>query len=175
MIHSIVLSMEAIPLYLFLVLFCLRGDRTIGYGKPSLETFMFMIAIIDDYSRFIVYHELRVSMEKKDMELVEQRASDSFRSRRPRIISDRGTQFIARDLRDAGLSHTFTSVGYSQSNGKIEGFFITVKSHLARVVPQQGSCQDPPSLHRFRELYSYPLSSKTFEILRFANRPIHAR
>jgi putative transposase len=97
---------------------------------------MFLVAIIDGYSRFIVHHELRAAMEEKDVELVVQRALDRFPSQRPRVISDRGTQFIAKDfkkfIRYAGLNHTFTSVGYPQSNGKIERFFRTVKSSCIR-------------------------------------------
>ena len=126
-------------------------SKGIGYEQPGgphkewhidisyvnvLGTFLFLVAIIDGYSRFIVHHELRASMEEKDVELVVQRALDRFPSYRPRIISDRGSQFIAKDfkkfIRYAGLSHTFISVGYPQSNGKIERFFRTVKSNCIR-------------------------------------------
>jgi len=97
---------------------------------------MFLVAVIDGYSRFIVHHALRAAMEEKDVELVVQRALDRFPSQSPRIISDRVTQFVAKDfnnfIRYAGLSHTFTSVGYPQSNGKIERFFRTAKSDCIR-------------------------------------------
>ena len=97
---------------------------------------MFLVAVIDGYSRFIVHHALRAAMGEKDVELVVQRALDRFPSQRPRIISDRGTQFVAKDFKNfihyAGLSHTFTSVGYPQSNGKIERFFRTAKSDCIR-------------------------------------------
>jgi transposase-like protein len=126
-------------------------SKGIGYEQPDaahkewhidisyinvLGTFLFLVAIIDGYSRFIVHHELRAAMQEKDVQLVVQRALDRFLSHRPRIISDRGTQFIAKDfknfIRYAGLSHTFTSVGYPQSNGKIERFFRTIKSNCIR-------------------------------------------
>lgn len=126
-------------------------SKGIGYEQPDaahkewhidisyinvLGTFLFLVAIIDGYSRFIVHHELRAAMQEKDVQLVVQRALDRFLSHRPRIISDRGTQFVAKDfknfIRYAGLSHTFTSVGYPQSNGKIERFFRTIKSNCIR-------------------------------------------
>ena len=87
-----------------------------------MGTFMFLAAIIDGYSRFVVHHELRAAMEEKDVEIVVQRALEWFPGQKPRIISDHGTQFIAKDFKKfiklVGLNHTFTSVGYPQSNGK---------------------------------------------------------
>jgi len=125
--------------------------KGIGYEQPEqahkqwhidisyinvLGTFLFLVAIIDEYSRSIAHHELRAAMQEKDVQLVVQRALDRFPSHRPKIISDRGSQFIAKDfkrfIRYAGLSHTFTSVGYPQSNGKIFRFFRTVKTHCIR-------------------------------------------
>jgi len=62
-----------------------------------------------------------VELDIRD-EIVVQKALDKFPNEKPRIISDHGTQFIAKDfkkfIRYAGLVHTFTSVGYPQSNGK---------------------------------------------------------
>ena len=99
-------------------------------------TFMFLLAIIDGHSRYVVYHDLRGSMEEKDVEMVVQRALDKFPDEKPRIISDHGSQFIAKDfkkfIRYAGLIHTFTSIGYPQSNGKIERLFRTLKSDCIR-------------------------------------------
>ncbi|MDL1971285.1 MAG: transposase family protein, partial [Candidatus Desulfofervidaceae bacterium] len=71
-------------------------------------------------SRYIVHHELRASMESYDVEIVLQRALEKFSSARPRIISDNGSQFIARDfkafIRHKGLMHVKTSVRYPESN-----------------------------------------------------------
>jgi transposase InsO family protein len=87
-------------------------------------TFLFLICVIDGYSRYIVHHELRVSMEEYDVQLVIERALEKCPGVRPRIISDNGGQFIAKDfaefIRERGLSHVRTSVAYPQSNGKIE-------------------------------------------------------
>lgn len=75
-------------------------------------------------------------MEERDVELVMQRALEKFKGTKPRIISDHGSKFIAKDfrrfIRYAGLTHTFVSVGYAQSNGKVERLFHTVKANCLR-------------------------------------------
>ena len=128
-----------------------NSRKGLGYEQPDkphkewhidisyvnvLGTYMFLVAIIDGYSRYVVYHELRGSMEEKDVELVVQKALEKFVGTKPRIISDHGSQFIAKDfkrfIRYAGLKHTFTSIGYPQSNGKIERLFRTVKTDCIR-------------------------------------------
>ena len=54
----------------------------------------------------------------------------------PRIISDNGPQFIAKDfksyLRTKGMTHVRTSPFYPQSNGKIERFHQSLKSECIR-------------------------------------------
>jgi len=57
---------------------------------------MFLVAIIDGYSRYVVYHDLRGSMEEKDVEIVVQKALDKFPDEKPRIISDHGSSSDAR-------------------------------------------------------------------------------
>jgi len=93
-------------------------------------TFLFLIDIIDGFSRFIVKHELRQNMQEYDVQLTLQKALEKFPGVKPRIISDNGTQFISKDfteyLRFAGLTHIKTSVCYPQSNGKIEKFHGTI-------------------------------------------------
>ena len=99
-------------------------------------TFMFLIAIIDGYSRFIVHHDLRASMEEKDVEFVVQKAHEHYPDANPRLISDRGGQFISKDfkeyLRNIGLKQVFISAGYPQSNGKLERFFRSLKTECIR-------------------------------------------
>lgn len=93
-------------------------------------TFLFLIAIIDGYTRYIVHHELRTHMQESDVEIVVQRALEKYPNVKPRLISDNGTQFISKDfasyMRTVGLQHVRTSVMYPQSNGKIERFHRTV-------------------------------------------------
>jgi len=54
----------------------------------------------------------------------------------PRIISDNGPQFIAKDFKEficqCGMTHVKTSPYYPQSNGKIERWHGTLKSECIR-------------------------------------------
>ncbi len=100
-------------------------------------TFLFLISIIDGYSRYIVHHELRCNMQESDVEITLQKALEKFPGYNPRIISDNGSQFISRDFREflslVELKHIRTSVAYPQSNGKIERFHrIINKEHLTK-------------------------------------------
>lgn len=99
-------------------------------------TFLFLISVIDGYSRYIVHHELRRNMQEFDVELTIQRALEKFPGNTPRIISDNGSQFISKDfaiyLKFAGLQHIKTSIAYPQSNGKIERFHRTIQEEHLR-------------------------------------------
>lgn len=84
---------------------------------------LFFPKTIDGYSRFLVHHELREQMTEADVKIVLERALEAHPDVSPRIISDRGPQFIAKDfktyVRLCGMSHVLTSPYYPQSNGKI--------------------------------------------------------
>jgi transposase InsO family protein len=99
-------------------------------------TFMFLVAVIDGYSRFIVSWDLRASMQDDDVMIVIQRAQEQYPGEHPRIISDRGGQFIAKDFKQfinsINYEHTLISVSYPQSNGKIERFFRSIKGECVR-------------------------------------------
>lgn len=99
-------------------------------------TFFYSISVLDGHSRYLVHWELRESMTERDVEIVLQRAREKYPEARPRIISDNGSAFIARDfkvfLREAGMSHVRTSPYYPQSNGKIERWHRTLKSDAIR-------------------------------------------
>lgn len=93
-------------------------------------TFLFLISVIDGYSRYIVHHELRVNMQEYDIEITIQRALEKYPSVKPRLITDNGSQFISKDfaeyLKFVGLQHIRTSIAYPQSNGKIERYHRTI-------------------------------------------------
>jgi transposase InsO family protein len=100
-------------------------------------TFYFLCSILDGYSRFIVHHEIREKMEESDITTILQRAREAYPDERPRIISDNGPQFIAKDfkefIRTCGMTHVKTSPYYPQSNGKIERWHKTLKGDCIRV------------------------------------------
>lgn len=99
-------------------------------------TFYYLCAILDGYSRYIVHWEIRATMTEKDVETILQRAREAFPQARPRIITDNGPQFIARDfkhfIRLCGMQHVRTSPYYPQSNGKIERWHQTIKNECIR-------------------------------------------
>ena len=99
-------------------------------------TFMFLITVLDGFSRYIVHHELRTSMERWDVILVVQWAHEKFPDVKPRVISDHGGPYIAREfkeyLRLAGLKQTLISANYPESNGKMERFYKTIKGECIR-------------------------------------------
>jgi putative transposase len=99
-------------------------------------TFYYLCLILDGYSRFIVHWELRESMKEPEVEIIVQRARERFPDAKPRIISDNGPQFIARDFRSfirlCGMTHVRTSPYYPQSNGKLERLNKTLKTETIR-------------------------------------------
>ena len=99
-------------------------------------TFLFLISVIDGYSRHIVHHELRMNMQEFDVEITVQRALEKYHCVKPRLITDNGSQFIFKDfaeyLKQAGLQHIRTSIAYPQSNGKIERYHRTIHEECLR-------------------------------------------
>ena len=99
-------------------------------------TFYYLCSVLDGYSRSIVHWEIRESMTESDVQIVLQRAKEKHPQERPRIISDNGPQFIAKDfkqfIRISGMTHVRTSPYYPQSNGKLERFHRTIKADCIR-------------------------------------------
>ena len=112
-------------------------DRDIVAVSPS-STYRVLKAagLLDGCSRSIVHFELRQSMTEADVETILQRAIEKFPGHKPRIISDNGPQFIAKDFKEfvriAGLTHVKTSPYYPQSNGKIERWHKSLKHDCIR-------------------------------------------
>jgi putative transposase len=112
-------------------------------------TFYFLCSILDGYSRFIVHWEIQENMGEGVVETILQRARERYPNERPRIITDNGPQFIAKDFKEfiriCGMTHVRTSPYYPQSNGKIERFHRTLKGDCIRT-------QVPLSLEEARRL-----------------------
>ncbi len=107
-------------------------------------TFYYLCSILDGFSRFIVHWEIREAMKERDIEIILQRGREAFPDARPRIISDNGPQFIAKDFKEfiriSGMTHVRTSPYYPQSNGKIERWHKSLKNECVR--PQAPSTLD---------------------------------
>jgi putative transposase len=99
-------------------------------------TFYYLCSVLDGFSRFLVHWDLRESMRETDIEVILQRAKEKYPEAKPRIISDNGPQFIARDFKEfiriSGMTHVRTSPNYPQSNGKLERWHKSLKNECIR-------------------------------------------
>jgi transposase InsO family protein len=99
-------------------------------------TFYYLCSILDGCSRYVVHWEIRETMTEPEIERIVQRARERFAGVTPRIISDNGPQFLAKDFKEfiriCGMTHVKTSPYYPQSNGKIERFHRTIKGDCIR-------------------------------------------
>ena len=99
-------------------------------------TFYYLCSVLDGASRFIVHWEIRETMKESEIEIILQRAVEKFPGVSPRIISDNGPQFIAKDFKEfiriCGMTHVRTSPYYPQSNGKIERWHKSIKVECIR-------------------------------------------
>lgn len=99
-------------------------------------TFYFIASVLDGYSRMVVHWDIREKMEEGDIEIILQKARELYPGVTPRIITDNGPQFIAKDfkqfIRICGMTHVRTSPFYPQSNGKLERYHRTLKGECLR-------------------------------------------
>jgi putative transposase len=106
-------------------------------------TFYYLCSLLDGCSRYVAYWEIRETMTEGDVQTIVQRAREKFPGVTPRIISDNGPPFIAKDFKEFirmyGMTHVRPSPYYPQSNGKIERFHRTIKAECVR-------CQTPLTL-----------------------------
>jgi len=126
-----------------------KADGTVEAGGPNKAwhidiTYVpvangqaYLITVLDGYSRYPVYHELSQTMTADDMQRVMSRALaraglfDAPEEERPVLISDNGTQLVAKSFRKFlntwNIEHRRTAVRHPESNGKIEVFHKTIK------------------------------------------------
>jgi transposase InsO family protein len=99
-------------------------------------TFYYLCTVLDGCARYILAWDIRFSMTEADAEIVLQRAREKFPHARPRVISDQGSAFVARDFKEFirlwHTSHILCSPHYPQSNGKLERFHRTLKEQAIR-------------------------------------------
>ena len=68
--------------------------------SSSPSKLCFLCSVLDGCSRFIVHWEIRDKMEESDVQTIIQRAREKVPGQTPRIISDNGPQFIAKDFKE---------------------------------------------------------------------------
>jgi transposase InsO family protein len=121
-------------------------------------TFYYLCSVLDGCSRFLVHWDLRESMKEVDIEIILQRAKEKYPQARPRIISDNGPQFIARDFKEfiriSGMTHVRTSPYYPQSNGKLERWNQSVKRECIRPLTPLTLEEARQLLERYGDYYN---------------------
>jgi len=106
--------------------------KVIGWGWFYLST------ILDDYSRFIVAWKLCTTMKAADVTATIEAALAASGldggGKRPRLLSDNGSSYIAGDLatwlHDAGMTHTRGAPNHPMTQGKIDRWHQTLKNRL---------------------------------------------
>ena len=106
-------------------------------------TFVYLISVLDGYSRAILSWDVTTRMESLDVQIILWRACDKYlepsNQNNPRLITDNGSQFLTSEFKNTlkyfSIKNVRTSVNHPQSNGKIERFHGTIKSEKIRAMP----------------------------------------
>jgi len=103
---------------------------------PICGTYYHLCPVLDGCSRYVVQWDIGLRMTEADVEIILQRARERFPGAHPRVISDNGPQFVAKDFKEfirlSGMTHVKTSPYYPQSNGKVERWQKTLKGESLR-------------------------------------------
>ena len=98
-------------------------------------------------------------MKETDIEIIIQRVRELFPGEIPRIISDNGPQFIAKEfkvfIQFCGMTHVRTSPYYPQSNGKLERYHRSIKSEAIRPNPPDSEQQAHDIVETYVEYYNH--------------------
>jgi len=121
-------------------------------------TFYYLCSVLDGCSRYLVHWDLRESMTEREIEIILQAARERFPEVYPRIISDNGPQFVAKDFKEfiriCGMTHVRTSPYYPQSNGKLERWHQSIKRECIRPGTPLSLDDARRSVGRFVEHYN---------------------
>jgi putative transposase len=98
---------------------------------------LYLISILDDFSRKIISWKVQSSMTAEDFIEVIDDACDKAgldKDHMPNLVSDRGPALISDDLKsyltDQGMHHILASPYHPQTNGKIERYHKSLKSKV---------------------------------------------
>lgn len=125
--------------------------------------FVYLICVLDGFSRAILSWDIRTSMESLDVQIVLWRACtkylDANNPHNPRLITDNGSQFLTAEfkatLKEFSMTNVRTSVNHPQSNGKIERFHGTIKSEAIRNMPKFTLEQVKNEVEEWIRFYNY--------------------
>ncbi len=106
-----------------------------GVNEKGKTIFYYLIAVLDEYSRFVLAWDLFPDMKKERcFQIVDQAIflANLQDTQRPKLLSDNGKQFRARKAREffknlLDIKQIFASPHHPETNGKIERLFKTTK------------------------------------------------
>lgn len=105
------------------------------YFKVEGWGWFYLSSIMDDYSRFIIHHELCTTMKTPDVERNVEAAlikTGLPESRRPKILSDNGSCYISEDIKafmkEKGITQVHGAPNHPQTQGKIERYHRSMKN-----------------------------------------------
>lgn len=126
-------------------------------------TFVFLISVLDGFSRAILEWDIRAKMESIDVQIVLWRACTKWLRENdpnnPRLITDNGSQFLTKEFKETmkhfSMTNVKTSVNHPQSNGKLERYHGTIKSECIREMPKFTLEQMKEEIQEWIRFYNY--------------------
>ena len=124
---------------------------------PMKRGFLYLTAIIDVYSRFIVGWQISNSLDKENQTMVLKDAIAKYG--KPEIInSDQGSQYTSAHwlttLKELGIQASMDGKGRATDNAFIERFFGTIKRKHIYLYPAQDGQALHHSVERFIKKYN---------------------
>ena len=124
---------------------------------PMKRGFLYLTAIIDVYSRFIVGWQISNSLDKENQTMVLKDAIAKYG--KPEIInSDQGSQYTSAHwlttLKELGIQASMDGKGRATDNAFIERFFGTIKRKHIYLYPAQDGQALHHSIERFIKKYN---------------------
>jgi transposase InsO family protein len=105
------------------------------------EQTYFFVSFLDEYSRYVVHHELLLGMDGVTVSWAAQKAIDTLPKgtdglpvAKPRIRSDNGSGYVSQEfkvvLQENGLNHQRIKPHCPEENGVVERSNRTIREHL---------------------------------------------
>ncbi len=109
-----------------------RWESDIRYVAIGRRKY-YLISFMDEYSRYVAYHELMPSMDGNSVAFAADRGLRTLNAGRPIIQTDNGSGYISREfkmvLNDYGLGHQRIHPHCPEENGMVERMQRTIKEY----------------------------------------------